>query len=221
MRRLLGVAALAAVAAVTATLPAAALPVASAAAGHGAPLGRQVLGPDDGWAAEGAGTTGGSAAPPGNVHVVDTRAELVAALAAPAPRIVHVRGLVDGNTDDAGRRLDCADYAADGYSLPAYLAAYDPAVWGRDTEPAGPLEDARAASAANQAARITVRVGSDTTIVGLGRRPSSKDLTCGCRTLTTSSSATSPSSTRRTASRPGTRPTGPTASGTRPTTTCR
>jgi pectate lyase len=176
MRRLLGMAALAAVAAGAGTVPAAMVPVASAAAGHDVPLGRQVLGPDDGWAAEGTGTTGGSTAPRENVHVVDTRAELVAALAAPAPRIVHVRGLVDGNTDDAGRRLSCADYAAQDYSLPAYLAAYDPAVWGRDTEPAGPLEDARAASAANQAARITVRVGSDTTIVGLGRQAVLKGL---------------------------------------------
>ena len=148
------------------TVFAAALCVPTAAA-HGTPLGRQVLPPNDGWAA---GTTGGSAAPAGNVHVVDDRAELVAALAAPAPRIVYVRGVVDGNTDDTGRPLDCADYAADGYSLPAYLAAYDPAVWGRETEPSGQLEDARVASAANQTARIKLKVGSDTTIVGLGGR---------------------------------------------------
>lgn len=135
-----------------------------AAQAHGTPLGRQVLPQNDGWAN---GTTGGSAAR--TVHVVDTRAELVAALAAPAPRIVYVRGVIDGNTADDGRPLSCADYAADGYSLPAYLAAYDPAVWGRETEPSGPLEDARVASAANQTARIKLKVGSDTTIVGLGR----------------------------------------------------
>lgn len=150
----------------TVALLAAALCVPAAAhpGGH-VPLGRQVLPQNDGWAA---GTTGGSAAPAGNVHVVSDRAELVAALAAPAPRIIYVRGVIDGDTDDAGRRLDCADYAADGYSLPAYLAAYDPAVWGRETEPSGPLEDARVASAANQTARIKLKVGSDTTIVGLG-----------------------------------------------------
>lgn len=141
---------------------------ADAIAGRHVPLGRQVLAPHDGWAAAGAGTTGGAAAPARNVHVVTDRAGLVAALAAPAPRIVYVRGSIDANTDDAGRPLDCADHAAPGYSLPAYLAAYDPAVWGRETEPSGPLEDARVASAANQTARIKLKVGSDTTIVGLG-----------------------------------------------------
>jgi pectate lyase len=147
----------------------------AAADGH-VPLGRQVLAANDGWAAEGAGTTGGSAAPKENVHVVDTRAELVTALAAPAPRIVYVRGVIDGDTADDGRPLDCADYAADGYSLDAFLAAYDPEVWGRDTEPSGPLEDARAASAANQSAHIRLRVGADTTIVGLGRHAVLKGL---------------------------------------------
>jgi pectate lyase len=132
-------------------------------------LGRQVLPPNDGWAAEGPGTTGGSAAPRENVHTVDTRAELVAALAAPSPKIVYVRGRVDGNTDDAGNPLTCTDYAADGYTLEGYLAAYDPAVWGRETRPSGPLEDARRASAANQSERIKLKVGSDTTLVGVGR----------------------------------------------------
>lgn len=144
------------------TAPAAAEP-------SGSWLGREVLAPNDGWAAEGAGTTGGSAAPRENVHVVDTRAELVTALAAPAPKIIYVRGRIDGNTDDAGNPLACEDYAADGYSLAAYLAAYDPAVWGMTARPSGPLESARVASAANQARRIKLKVGSDTTIVGLGR----------------------------------------------------
>ncbi|GAB3443251.1 pectate lyase family protein [Actinophytocola sediminis] len=142
---------------------------ATATADRDLPLARQVLAPNDGWASAGTGTTGGAAAPPAHVHVVDDRAELVAALAAPAPRIVLVRGAIDGNTDDAGRPLDCADYHAPGYSLAAYLAAYDPEVWGRETEPSGPLEEARVASAANQTARIRLKVGSDTTIVGLGR----------------------------------------------------
>ena len=138
-------------------------------AGADVPLGRQVLPEGDGWAAEGTGTTGGSAAPAANVHVVHTRAELVTALAAPAPKIIYVRGRIDGNTDDAGNALTCADYATDGYTLDGYLAAYDPAVWGRETEPSGPLEDARAASAANQARRMKLKVSADTTIVGQGR----------------------------------------------------
>jgi pectate lyase len=133
------------------------------AAATGPSLGRQVLAPNDGWAAEGAGTTGGSAAPAANVHFVHSRAGLVAALAAPSPKIIYVRGSIDGNTST------CAGYAANGYTLEAYLAAYDPAVWGRDREPSGPLEDARVASAANQTAQIKLKVGSNTTIVGLGR----------------------------------------------------
>lgn len=148
---------------------AATLLVSTPAAADGVPLGRQVLPANDGWAAEGAGTTGGSAAPRENVHVVDTRAELVTALAAPAPKIIYVRGRIDGNADDAGNPLGCADYAAEGYSLPAYLAAYDPAVWGMAVRPSGPLETARVASAANQARRMKLKVGSNTTVVGLGR----------------------------------------------------
>jgi pectate lyase len=130
--------------------------------------GRQVLPANDGWAAEGTGTTGGSAAPSENVHVVHSRAELVAALAAPSPKIIYVRGRIEANTDDAGNPLSCADYAAEGYSLEAYLAAYDPAVWGRETRPSGPLETARAASAANQSRQIKLKVSANTTIVGLG-----------------------------------------------------
>jgi len=139
------------------------------ASAHDVPLGRQVLPAGDGWAAEGAGTTGGSTAPQENVHIVGTRSELVAALAAPSPKIIYVRGQIDGNADDAGNPLGCADYVADGYSLDGYLAAYDPAVWGRETRPSGPLESARVASAANQAKRMKLKVGSNTTLVGLGR----------------------------------------------------
>ncbi|RKT68711.1 pectate lyase [Saccharothrix variisporea] len=131
----------------------------AAPAQAGRDWGRQVLPAGDGWASAGSGTTGGSNA--SSVHVVRTPAELKAALAAPAPRLVKVRGVID-------LRADCATFATGGYSLAAYLAAYDPEVWGRDREPSGPLEDARAASARNQAAAITLKVGDDTTIVGDG-----------------------------------------------------
>jgi len=123
-------------------------------------LGHETLPPNDGWASANGGTTGGSGAPRENIHVVTDRDGLAAALAAPGPRIIYVKGVIDtGKT--------CADYVRNGYSLEAYLAAYDPEVWGRDREPSGPLEEARAASAAAQAADIVLRVPSDTTIVGL------------------------------------------------------
>ena len=139
-------------------------------------IARQTLAPGDGWASSGTGTTGGSSADAVHVRVVRTRAELIAALggdnatngANATPKIIFVSGGIRGNVDDAGQDLACDDYADPAYSLDAYLAAYDPAVWGRLARPSGPLEDARVRSTRNQGARISINVGSNTTIVGLG-----------------------------------------------------
>ncbi|MEU0585064.1 pectate lyase [Streptomyces sp. NPDC006132] len=132
-------------------------------------LGRDTLPANDGWAAEGEGTTGGAAADPGHVYTVTDRAGLVRALdgGSDTPKIIRIAGTIDANTDDDGDRLDCADYATGGYSLKKYLAAYDPRTWGA-AKPSGPQEEARQASAARQAERIVLPVGSNTTIVGLG-----------------------------------------------------
>ncbi|MEO3853311.1 pectate lyase [Acrocarpospora sp. B8E8] len=127
-------------------------------------LGRQTLPAGDGWGSEGAGTTGGSAAT--TTYTVSTRAQFVAALAAPSPKIIYIKGVIDGNTSDTGAQLTCASYATGGYTLAGYLAAYDPATWGT-ADPSGPMEDARAASAAAQTAHIKRKVSSNTTIVGL------------------------------------------------------
>jgi len=75
--------------------------------------------------------------------------------------------------DDNDQPLSCADYYRDGYSLEAYLAAYDPAVWGR-VAPSGPLENARVASRNAQQSRVRIRVGSNTTIVGVDRNATIK-----------------------------------------------
>ena len=143
-------------------------------------LGREVLEPNDGWASEGAGTTGGSAAAPEQIYFVHNRKELVAALndgiypppspSAPsnAPKIIYVVGTIDGNVDDDNQPLVCTDYYRDGYTLEAFLATYDPAVWGR-VNPSGPLEAARIVSRDAQQARVRIRVGSNTTIVGVGK----------------------------------------------------
>ncbi|MFM9611245.1 pectate lyase family protein [Streptomyces niveiscabiei] len=133
-------------------------------------LSRDTLPANDGWASYGPGTTGGSAADPAHVFTVTTRAELARALdgGSDTPKIIKVAGTIDANTDDRGRRLDCADYATDGYDLKAYLTAYDPRTWGA-AKPAGPQEDARQASAARQAERVVLKVGSNTTLVGVGR----------------------------------------------------
>ena len=142
-------------------------------------LGREVLAPNDGWASFGSGTTGGAAAAPEQTWVVTTRRELIAALnngvypgpsnPSNVPKIIYVDGTIDANADDDGVPLTCADYERNGYTLEAYLAAYDPAVWGR-VPPSGDLENARRASASAQQSRIRIRVGSNTTIVGVDRR---------------------------------------------------
>lgn len=165
------------------TTAAALLFVGAVAVGLGAAprdLGREVLAPSDGWAAFGTGTTGGATAAPEQTYVVQTRRELIAALndgayppasSSPSnvPKIIYVDGTIDANTDDNGMPLTCADYERDGYTLEAYLAAYDPEVWGR-APLTGPLENARKASASAQQSRIRIRVGSNTTIVGVDRR---------------------------------------------------
>jgi len=141
-------------------------------------LGREVLPANDGWASFSPGTTGGASAADNQVYTVHNRQELVAALnngvypptssnPSNVPKIIYVTGAIDANVDDNNQPLSCGDYARSGYTLEAYLAAYDPAVWGR-VLPSGPLESARIASQQAQQARVRLRVGSNTTIVGVG-----------------------------------------------------
>lgn len=150
-----------------------------AQAGNGVDLGREVLPEGDGWGSYGPGVTGGSGAAPELVYTVTNRQELVAALnngiypppsSTPSnePKIIYISGVIDANVDDNNNPLACEDYQRDGFTWDAFLAAYDPAVWGR-TAPSGPLELARIASRNAQQARVRVRVGDNTTIVGLGK----------------------------------------------------
>ncbi|MDQ0759760.1 pectate lyase family protein [Streptomyces canus] len=131
-------------------------------------ISRDTLPANDGWASEGEGTTGGSAADAAHVYTVTDRAGLVRALdgGSATPKIIRIAGTIDANTDDDGDHLGCADYATDGYRLKKYLAAYDPRTWGA-AKPSGPQEEARQASAKKQAERVELLVGSNTTIVGL------------------------------------------------------
>ncbi|MEU6274845.1 pectate lyase [Streptomyces populi] len=126
---------------------------------------RQTLAAGDGWASEGTGTTGGSAAAAERVSTVTTWAEFKAALAAggSAPKIIKVRGTIDANASG------CDSFAAPGYDFDQYLADYDPAVWGYDQVVSGEQEDLRAASAADQDTAIKAYVPANTTIIGLGR----------------------------------------------------
>lgn len=138
-------------------------------------IARQAIPAGDGWAAFGAGTTGGSSADDAHVAVARSRLELIAALggdnarngANATPKIVFVSGRIDVSVNTAKQRLTCADYADPGYGRDAFLAAYDPAVWGRAARPTGPLEEARVRSARRQTDQIRINVGSNTTIIGI------------------------------------------------------
>jgi pectate lyase len=147
-----------------ASTPLAGASLAGASPAGASPAGaaRQVLAPGDGWASADGGTTGGAAADAAHVTVVHDRAGLIAAVAGDTPKIVLIRGRIDMT---AG--LSCADFADPAYSLDAFLAAYDPAVWGRTAKPSGPLEDARVRSAQAQGAQVKINVGANTTVAGL------------------------------------------------------
>nr|WP_205615623.1 polysaccharide lyase family 1 protein [Streptomyces harenosi] len=131
----------------------------------------QTLAAKDGWASSGTGTTGGTKADAAHTFTVSTRAQLVKALGSVSdttPRIIKIDGMIDANTDDNGKKLTCADYAlGTGYSLPAYLKAYDPATYGRSKLPSGTQETARAAAQAKQGRNIVFKVPANTTIVGV------------------------------------------------------
>jgi pectate lyase len=150
-------------------------------------LGRETLDANDGWAAFGSGTTGGSLATTDQIYTVTNRRELIAALnngvassTSPAnpsntPKVIYVQGTIDGNVDDDDNPLTCEDYIRGDpvtgtvFSWDAFLTTFDPnGPWGR-VNPSGPLEVARLASRDAQQARVRIRIGSNTTIVGLGR----------------------------------------------------
>lgn len=114
-----------------------------------------------GWATQGGGTRGGADAAPDAIRLVRDRAGLERALAelGERPKILAIAAAIElGGPAEAFR-----DPA---YDQAAYEAAYDPQVWGR-REPSGPLEAARRRSSAAQAQAITVRIPSNTTLIGV------------------------------------------------------
>ncbi|WP_370297800.1 polysaccharide lyase family 1 protein [Ammoniphilus sp. YIM 78166] len=138
-------------------------------------IGKQTLGVNDGWGSFTTGTTGGANADPSNIHIVTKRSELIQALggdnsknaANATPKIIYVKGTIDMNVDEQDQPVGKEYYQDPAYDFEAYLAAYDPAVWGRDSVPTGSLETARAASEKNQGKNIQIHIGSNTTLVGL------------------------------------------------------
>ncbi|MFD5936474.1 polysaccharide lyase family 1 protein [Streptomyces sp. NPDC060333] len=136
-----------------------------------ADLYHQTLTAKEGWASSGTGTTGGTKADSAHTFTVSTRAQLVKALGSVSdttPRLIKINGMIDANTDDSGKKLTCADYAlGTGYSLSAYLKAYDPATYGRSKLPSGTQETARAAAQAKQGKNMVFKAPANTTIVGV------------------------------------------------------
>ncbi|PTT87225.1 pectate lyase [Pelomonas sp. HMWF004] len=112
-----------------------------------------------GWAGVGA-TTGGANAGPTHVFDVHDRAGLDAALRlGDKPKLIRLH-----------RFIDLCPVGIEAFRDPAFDAdafdrAFDPTTWGRD-EPRGALEDARRRSAKRQAEALTVRLPSNTTLVG-------------------------------------------------------
>ncbi|SFM13148.1 Pectate lyase [Paenibacillus sp. 1_12] len=140
-----------------------------------ADIGKQILAVNDGWASYSTGTKGGADADSAHIFTVTNRSELIQALGGTnssnatnaISKIIYIKGTIDMNVDDNNNPVGFDYYKAPGYDFNAYLAAYDPAVWGKSSVPSGALETARAASETNQGNKIKINVGSNTTIVGL------------------------------------------------------
>ncbi len=150
-----------------------------------------------GWATVDGPVIGGANAKAENIYVVENRAQLVAALygsadanlnnpASDVPKIIYIKGTIDLTENAEGKSQTGADFMAmcsddAGYSdydkfYNDYRAAYDPAVWnkqdlarnGRPPMVNGTLEDARDCFQKAQAKHTVLRVGSNTSILGLG-----------------------------------------------------
>ncbi|MBN8503596.1 MAG: hypothetical protein J0L58_03905 [Burkholderiales bacterium] len=114
-----------------------------------------------GWATQAGGTSGGANAAPDAIRWIRDRAQLEAALRelGERPKILAIAARIElGGPADAFRDP--------GYDQAAYEAAYDPKTWGR-RKPEGPLEEARERSAKAQAKAITLRIPSNTTLIGV------------------------------------------------------
>jgi pectate lyase/pectin methylesterase-like acyl-CoA thioesterase len=138
-------------------------------------LGKQVLPINDGWGSFNTGTTGGSKANDSHIYTVANRSELIQAFGGnnstndmnSTTKIIYVKGTIDMNVDENNHPVGMEYYQDPNYDFEEYLAAYHPEKWGRDSVPTGPLEEARKNSEQNQANNIQIKVGSNTTIVGL------------------------------------------------------
>jgi pectate lyase len=150
-----------------------------------------------GWAnewTEGRVTNGGADADAGHIYTVTNRAELVRALYPDAviaadgtftsangpdrtPKIIYVQGTISLSTNLAGEELTLEDYACEGYDFEAFKLAYNPSEWNKvlvdgELRPIPPCpgsqEALRECSRRRQRAVVQLRVGSNTSIFGVG-----------------------------------------------------
>jgi len=150
-----------------------------------------------GWATVDGSVTGGEGAKSENIYVVENRAQLIEALygsadanlnnpASDVPKIIYIKGTIDLTAGADGKSMTGSDFMAmceeeTGYSdydtfYNDYRAAYDPAVWnkqdlaknGRPPMVNGALEDARGCYQKAQASYAVLRVGSNTSLLGVG-----------------------------------------------------
>ena len=130
---------------------------------------REVLAKNDGFAAEGSGTTGGAAAVEDNIFRVTNRQEFIAALGNrknTEPRILMIYGTIDFDTDADGKHLTKEDYMAEGYDFQQYLESHAP----HSTVPQSrkeEQEEKRKQSQKNQEKNIMVHVPANTSIIGI------------------------------------------------------
>lgn len=139
-------------------------------------------------------TNGGGGADAAHTYTVTSRTELVRALypdaviaedgtfssangADPTPKLIYVRGTISLSSNAAGRELTLEDYACEGYDFEAFKAAYSPNEWNtvlidgapREILPCpGTQEELRRCSVRRQRAVVELKVGSNTSILGLG-----------------------------------------------------
>ncbi len=148
----------------------------------------------DGWAAANGVVTGGEGASESHIYTVTTRDELIEALYGDAnaslsdlpsnePKIIYISGTIDLTADASGASRSEESFMAecdttfDDYDTfyTAYQNEYDPNVWNNQTlengdppDPYGELEEQRDCFQHAQADYIKFRVGSNTSIIGLG-----------------------------------------------------
>ena len=197
-------------------------------------LGREVLPENDGWGSFGPGVTGGSVAAPDQVYTVTNRRELIAALndgiypppssnPSNTPKIIYVSGAIDANVDDNNHPLTCEDYYRDGFT-------WEPS-WRPTTRPSGAGSPRAArwktpgwlpATPSRRACGSAWAITPPSSDLAKMRRSAAPGSTCAAAAAAvseirarTSSSATSPSKTPTTASRPGRPPMARWAPGTR------